>query len=433
MSSRIYRRNKKSKKKCLLIFLSLLIIVVIVVILFFLKSEFSKNEDENKIIEEKVTLNEIKNSYSKYVSLKNGTILYKKENDKYISAVVVNGEILEELDGNYEIIDEYFKLLNSDYYVKYDSIVKVDSIPLVNMEYKYYKNYIPYNENVILNDNSKLFVDDINYYKVDGGEYAIIIKDTDKYGIEINDRLVYVRKSDVKEIISSSNTNQEITEGISVFNYHFVVDANEMKSCAQSICLLEEKFDSQIKYLKDNGYYSVSMRDLELFIDGKIQLPKKSVSITIDDGWYVQRSISILEKYQILGTLFLIGNLASPSDYNSDYLEIHSHTWDMHGLKTGDDCPNSSFRGGITCFDEEKILEDLRRSRESLNNTTYFCYPFYDYNNKSIELLKKAGFTMAFSGNQKDNKVRVGTDKFRIPRYIIYSNTSLNTFINYVS
>ena len=41
----------------------------------------------------------------------------------------------------------------------------------------------------------------------------------------------------------------------------------------------------------------------------KIQLPEHSVSITIDDGWYVSRAITILEKYQILGTLFLIGSL----------------------------------------------------------------------------------------------------------------------------
>ena len=80
----------------------------------------------------------------------------------------------------------------------------------------------------------------------------------------------------------------------------------------------------------------------------------------------------------------------------------------------------------------ESLLEDLKKSRESLNNTTYFCYPFYDYNDRAIELLKQAGFTMAFAG-QNGNDVKVGQDKFKIPRYVIYSNTSMNTFVNYVS
>ena len=172
------------------------------------------------------------------------------------------------------------------------------------------------------------------------------------------------------------------------------------------------------------------MRDLELFIDGKIRLPKNSVSITIDDGWYVERAIIVLTKYQMLGTLFLIGSLATPESFSSPYLEVHSHTWDMH---TPGVCPSNIGRGGILCLDEQTILEDLRKSRESLNNTTYFCYPFYDYNERAIELLKKAGFTMAFAGEINDSTVRVGQDKFRIPRYVIANYTTMEQFINYVS
>ena len=109
-----------------------------------------------------------------------------------------------------------------------------------------------------------LSVDDVNYYEVSGGSYPIIIKDSDKYGIEFNNNLVYVNITDVKEVVESNNTNQEIASDVSVLNYHFVVDREEMKSCAQSICLRDENFDSQIKYLKDNSYYAVSLRDLEL-------------------------------------------------------------------------------------------------------------------------------------------------------------------------
>ena len=79
------------------------------------------------------------------------------------------------------------------------------------------------------------------------------------------------------------------------------------------------------------------------------------------------------------------------------------------------------------------VVEDLKKSRESLNNTTYFCYPFYEYNNHAIESLKKAGFTMALAGQIGDVKVRVGTNKFKVPRYVIYNTTgveSLGRMIN---
>ena len=430
---------KIKKHKFGYIFVSMFILLIFVFSYYLLINKFnffSNNTKVEEVVEEKISIEEIKSNYNNYVSIMDNSIFYTKDNDKYINVGSIHGSIEVSLDPNYEIVDEYFKLLNSNYYVKYDTVLKLDTLSNLDREYKYYKNYIPYNENIVLNNDSKLFIDNDNYYQVSGGSYPIIIKDDNRYGIEFNNRLVFVDNNYVKEILESNNTTSEIAEDVSVLNYHFIVSGNnennELSECRQTICITDTMFDSHIKYLKDNGYYAVSLRDLEMFIDGKIQLPKRSVSITIDDGWYVSRSITILENYQMLGTLFLIGNLASPDAYRSEYLEIHSHTWDMHGLKTGDDCPSSSKRGGITCFDETRILEDLRKSRESLNNTTYLCYPFYDYSNKAIELLQEAGFTMAFAG-QTGSSVKVGQDKFKIPRYVIYNYTSMNTFINYIS
>ena len=39
---------------------------------------------------------------------------------------------------------------------------------------------------------------------------------------------------------------------------------------------------------------------------------------------------------------------------------------------------------------------------------------------------------MAFAG-QNGKKATVGVNKYKIPRYVIYNYTSMNTFINYVS
>ena len=133
----------------------------------------------------------------------------------------------------------------------------------------------------------------------------------------------------------------------------------------------------------------------------------------------------------MLGTLFLIGSLAPVSDYLSPYLEVHSHTWDLHKLNQ---CSFGNGGGGILCYDENVILEDLKKSRESLGNTTYFCYPFYDYNARAIELLKRAGYTMAFAGEMGTSGYSyVGTDKMLIPRITILSYTSFDKFKSFVS
>ena len=182
-----------------------------------------------------------------------------------------------------------------------------------------------------------------------------------------------------------------------------------------------------MKYLKENGYYTATLEELEQWIDGKINLPEKTVIITIDDGWYLPRNIEILEKYNLHATLFLIGHLASPEAYKSKSLEIHSHTWNMHNLG---ECPIG--RGGaILCKDKDKIVEDLKKSSESLNNTKYFAYPFYEYNDHAIEALKEAGFTMAFAGGGR--KVTRGVNKYKIPRYGISNTNSLESIIKMIN
>ena len=101
----------------------------------------------------------------------------------------------------------------------------------------------------------------------------------------------------------------------------------------------------------------------------------------------------------------------------------------MHN--TGD-CPNGQ-GGGIQCLSEEKIQEDLKTARDLLNQTTYFCYPFYEFNDYSIKMLKEAGFTMAFAGesSRSDNLIKVGGDKFRLPRFVIVDYTTLNDLKKY--
>ncbi|HKL01979.1 MAG TPA: hypothetical protein VJ943_17135, partial [Desulfotignum sp.] len=44
-------------------------------------------------------------------------------------------------------------------------------------------------------------------------------------------------------------------------------------------------FDQQMKYLKENGYRVISAEDLLGFLTYQQQIPKKSVLITIDDGY----------------------------------------------------------------------------------------------------------------------------------------------------
>lgn len=388
--------------------------------LFFNKNSKGKSKGVSK------NINEVKENYNTYVIASKNTSLYNK-NLKKIGKVNKDTKII--LDEESKIKDKYYKIKNLDYYIKYDSVSKSDEFTYDN-EYKTYKNYIVYNENIMTKDNYKLYYNDLVSYEINSSDtYSIIIKDDNRYGVEFNSGLYYISSDDVESVEEANNSESVSASSIAVLNYHYTIDKNseEGTECKQSICMSDTQVDEEIKYLKDNNFYPVTMQDLYLFLTNKVQLPEKSVAITIDDGWYLTRMIAILEKYEMQGTLYLIGSLASPSDYSSSYLEIHSHTWDMHkpGVCSG------SHGGGLLCLDEQTILDDLKKSRESLNNTDILCYPFYEYNSRTIELVKKAGFKMALAGGYR--KAKYGDNIYAVPRFELGNYTTIDEFIKIVN
>ena len=408
MSTKKNRNKKKSKY----------IVFIIIILLLSLIGVFTYKHFEVKIKEEKQT-----NLIKKINASFNNFVITKKDSKLYDSKGNIVGDItkdvylvLESIPDNYD--KEYFKLKNSNLYIKYTDIDKIEE----KSDSERYKNYIPFNKSIVTDSNLKLYITDNTYYKINTKEeLPIIIEEEDKYYTIFDDKLVSVNKDECKTV-DASNSTETVADSIAVLNYHFVInkDAGEDKICEpSSICHTDAQFESHIKYIKENNIFAITMKELEQFIDGKINLPKKSVAITIDDGWFVYRSRQILNDYKVMGTLFLIGNLAPVSDYASDYLEVHSHTWNLHNVSN---C--SEGRSPLLCYDKAKIVEDLKKSRESLNNTTYFCYPFYEYNDHAIEALKEAGFTMALTGNNK--KVTKGINKFKVPRYVIYNTTTVD-------
>jgi len=415
------KKNKLKVKKKLLLIVSILILKELIILYLFVYIKYTEYQEEKRYKEKLVDIQE---KYNTYVLTNKESNLYN-EKDEVLGKVSSNVYLeLEEIDEAYN--KEYFKIKDSNMYIKYTDIKKTEEQIIENTRYK---NYIPFNKSIVTNENTKLHIDENTYYIINENiNLPVIVDETERYYTLFNEKLVFVNKEEAT-IIDNNNSDKEIASSVAVLNYHFVVskEAGEDKLCEPaSICHSDTQFDSHVKYITENGFYTITMKELEMFIDGKINLPKKSVSITIDDGWFVERAKHILAKYDAMGTLFLIGYLAPVDDYKTNNLEVHSHTWNLHNISN---CPGG--RSPLLCYDRDTILDDLKHSRESLNNTTYFCYPFYDYNNYAIDVLKEAGFTMALTGG--NIKVTRGVDKFKVPRFVIYNTTSTDTLANMIN
>ncbi|MBO5138805.1 MAG: polysaccharide deacetylase family protein [Bacilli bacterium] len=252
----------------------------------------------------------------------------------------------------------------------------------------------------------------------------------ERYVVKKNTTLENFKKmsngEDVVEVVKTSNTEQRIA----VLNYHFFYDPNLGEDCDESICLEVSKFREQLDYLKNNGYRTLKMEEFKKWMYGEMELPEKSVLITVDDGakgtgkHNGHKLIPILEEYNMNATLFLISGWWDVENYRSKNLDIQSHTYDMH--KYG-----SCGKGQLVCATKEQALMDLQKSLQIVDNSDSFCYPFYSYSDVAVQAVKEAGFKIAFVGGSV--KARRSNNKYLIPRYPIYKSTTLNQFIKMVS
>ena len=401
-----------------IIVISLLILGVSSLLLGFAYQNKLEVERKNKLekeaaLRENETKKRIKEAYHENVITSKELNLYKLDNKKYIKSGKTFKDTIFNLEDN-DNLDGYYKIRNSDYYLYY-----TDFVETTNTNDDRYSNYIYFPIEITTKEDSK-------FYNSDGLE-VFTLKDriklqvleslTDSYGVVLFDRLVFIKKNSILSVDELKDT-AEVAEKVPVLNYHFIYLEGE--SCDEMICHPESQINEQFAYLSANKVFTLTTKELGQFISGEIRLPKKSILLTIDDGARAEKFIPFLEKYKINATLFLVSSWYPKETFTSNYLELASHTHDMH---TNGVCPMGQ-GGGIRCLSEDKIQADLKASRETLNNTEAFCYPFYEYNDYAIEQVKKAGFKLAFIGGNK--MVTKDTNPYLIPRYVIYKNTGLN-------
>ena len=390
---------------------------------FFLYYTNYKKEEKIKL-ERKELVENIKKNFALQVEVKKDSNLYTKENGKYKSiGKIAAGECLSLKEEKITYKTKYFYIPELDLYIDYKNVGKGGSV--VSRDHRY-KKYVLFNENIITKDNVRLYRDDKLVYTLNSSiESSIIMKADNGYYIEYYNEMLFVPKEDVEKVVEVQNSNVEVASEVPVTVYHFIYLEGD-NTCNEMICHPESQIREQFKYLKDNQYFTLTTTELRLFLEGKIRVPKRSILITIDDGARAEKFIPLLEEYQVNATLFLISSWYPKEKFASSYMEIASHT---HNLHTPGVC--SGGQGSpLKCLDKEKLLSDLRASRETLDNTEAFCFPFYEFNDYGINALKEAGFKMAFIGGMK--KAAVGVDLYKIPRISMNSGTTLAQYIAYV-
>lgn len=371
-----------------------------------------------------------KEEESNYISVINYDTIYSNEACSTINCIPLS-KVEEETNylkeaGYYSIsIDEYKAYLNKKIRLKKNSILLTttnsnDTLTNWNNKSEYKINLIDDNTGLKFNNTNKKSTKDSNIESID--RYSIKnITSLDNFKKMVNGEDV------VEEVIFKAKANEQ---SIPVLNYHFFYDPSQGESCNENICLDVKVFRQHLDYLKNNGYRTLKMDEFTKWMYGEIELPEKSVLITVDDGAMGtgkhngNKLIPILEEYNMNATLFLISGWWDVNNYRSKNLDVQSHTYDMHLYG---DCG----RGQVVCASKEQLMEDLKKSLSIVDNNNSFCFPFYSYSASALETVKEAGFKLAFVGGNR--KAKRSDNKYLVPRYPIHKSHSMEQFINMVS
>ena len=257
------------------------------------------------------------------------------------------------------------------------------------------------------------------------------------YQIRIGERLAYISALDA-----------QVDNGIPVITYHHILrDEENTRFRHTSTTTSVRAFSNQMTWLRDMGYTTLTMYQLDDYVHNRANLPGRAVVITFDDGL---KSVSryaypILKQYGFKATAFIISSRikrhpqkwapkslqfmsVSELEEIKDVFDFQSHTHFLHRV-------DGYRRPILLSRSYHNILFDFERSRRALAqfnpHVLFLSYPFGGYNATAVKAAKDAGFQLAVTTVK--GKVKPGDNPMLLKRLYILRTDSLETMSRLIS
>lgn len=218
---------------------------------------------------------------------------------------------------------------------------------------------------------------------------------------------------------------------LTVLVYNGIVNTDS----PQSSSVLASEFEQQMAFLAKNHYTSLTAKEFYLYMKNELVVPQNSIFITFDDGYKNNFSAAypILKKYKFTAVNFIDTSQITKKNSQSaqritvqdlqkgcDVFDFQSHTYNFHQR-------NDEGEAYLVSETKKAIQKDIGISLVNLKKEDpIFAYPFGEYDNETIEVLKLLNIKMAFTTEGKD--ARPGMDLYKIPRKMILPEDTLEDF-----
>jgi peptidoglycan/xylan/chitin deacetylase (PgdA/CDA1 family) len=201
------------------------------------------------------------------------------------------------------------------------------------------------------------------------------------------------------------------------------------------LLLAASQFEQQMRYLKSEGYRVISLGDFIEWMQGKRQLPRRSVVLTFDDGYRAFREFAypLLKELGFTATLFVytdyVGagrNALSWDDLKvlqADGFDVQAHSKTHGDLRkaTGESDAQHAARMQLELAEPLKLFQrHLGRASERL------AYPYGRADDDVVARVKEIGYVAAFTVRRQGSPAFV--QPLRVNRSQIYSEMSLEDF-----
>jgi peptidoglycan/xylan/chitin deacetylase (PgdA/CDA1 family) len=201
----------------------------------------------------------------------------------------------------------------------------------------------------------------------------------------------------------------------------------------KGLTITPEDFETQVAWIKKQGYTSITLDNLYQFAQKKSSLPKKPIIFTFDDGYQdvFQYAVPILKKYGFMGSFAIItdfpGTISGTNTYatweqiaaaKDNNMEIVCHT-------------ENHFDGSNPKFTADFIYQNISGCQQTLTShlqsaEPYLVYPYGHYTPVYLEQAKKAGFVMGLTVHE-GNTVNL-ENLMEIPRVRVNPGEKMDVF-----
>ncbi len=204
-----------------------------------------------------------------------------------------------------------------------------------------------------------------------------------------------------------------------------------------------EEFAGDMDYLAENGWQSISVKELLAWYDGEFEMPEKPFMITFDDGFESTLAYAepVLAEYGFKGVAAVIGSVCEkftncnehdPELSNMSWedasamadrgvIEIQCHTWNMHGLAARRGCSRmageslEAYRAALST-DLSRFLQGCEQ--RGVDIVPSIAYPYGAFDKTTSDVVRDMGFQAAFTCDEYVNKLYGKNEElFRIARF----------------